>query len=168
VRHSRTFTDFRFGGRAGAEAAARAHHLEWTASRGLVKARWRRLPADPAGALEVDVGRGIRFVCDEGELGLVEERLWAPFRDPAGPAKAGIGVRTQVAPFAFLTFAQLVRAEWASVRHIDLDGLNCRRANLRKGPPLPAQGGAGAVAEELDALSWPSPEASDEAPEPHP
>ena len=154
--HVRRFGDADFGGAAAAEAAARAHLRAWAAPRGLISARWRPRHAAPEAEIEVDLGRGAVLLCDAADLPLVECWSWELHWDPA---RSSFAARAQVSPFQFLTFAELLRPEWGAVEHLDGNGLNCRRANLRE-----ACGGGTAAppSSEIDRLSWPSPPSSDD------
>ena len=112
-----------------AMAKALIYQKEYSDSRGLTRNQWRRV----GDVIEVKLQNGLIMTCDPDMLKHVEARVWT--------ARKGEGKKTYYAScrksekmkYEACQFHNLVCPQFKQVDHIDRNGLNNCRSNLKEG-----------------------------------
>lgn len=125
------FSGAAFGGEVASCAAARAYQVQESLNRKQTRNRTRVVQKDGEIYLEIELQDGRLAKCDLDDSALVERRTWSSWKSASSGiyyvawsgGKDGVSER----------FHRLVHPEWAKVDHINRDGLDNRRRNLRDG-----------------------------------
>jgi hypothetical protein len=125
----KTFDDADYGGLTESHAAAVAHRTALSEERGATKNKLRIAQDGKGPYLEVQLQGGAVMKCDLEDSPIVEGSVWTA----TVASRTGVVYSQRSANGTADRFHRLLHPEWKNIDHINRDGLDNRRHNLRDG-----------------------------------